>query len=148
MDNSCDYKPWIILVSHGHMAKEVLASAEMIMGKLKDVKTFSLIEGESPDEMTHQMERSLQDAPENSIVLVDLFGGTPSNVISKIASQHNYTVVTGLNLGMLIEAEMLRYQNKTDKPRRVADKLVESGQKGIVDLKKKLAETSIDEEEL
>ncbi|MGY0398330.1 PTS sugar transporter subunit IIA, partial [Lacticaseibacillus paracasei] len=67
---------------------------------------------------------------------------------SKIASQHDYAVVTGLNLGMLIEAEMLRYQNKDNDPRQVAEKLVESGKKGIVDLKKRLAETSIEEGEL
>ena len=148
MGNSNKREPWINLVSHGHMAKEVLASAEMIMGKLKEVKTFSLIEGESPEKLIHQMMASLRDAPENSIILVDLLRGTPSNVISKIASQHDYAVVTGLNLGMLIEAEMLRYQNKDNDPRQVAEKLVESGKKGIVDLKKRLAETSIEEGEL
>ncbi|EPD00759.1 PTS mannose transporter subunit IIA, partial [Lacticaseibacillus paracasei] len=130
------------------LVQQPLASAEMIMGKLKEVKTFSLIEGESPEKLIHQMMASLRDAPENSIILVDLLGGTPSNVISKIASQHDYAVVTGLNLGMLIEAEMLRYQNKDNDPRQVAEKLVESGKKGIVDLKKRLAETSIEEGEL
>ncbi|MBM6452992.1 PTS mannose transporter subunit IIA [Lacticaseibacillus paracasei] len=133
---------------YGGLVQQPLASAEMIMGKLKEVKTFSLIEGESPEKLIHQMMASLRDAPENSIILVDLLGGTPSNVISKIASQHDYAVVTGLNLGMLIEAEMLRYQNKDNDPRQVAEKLVESGKKGIVDLKKRLAETSIEEGEL
>lgn len=104
-------KPWIITMTHGRFGEELVKSAEMIMGKLEDVYTLSLIEEMDPVELMTELDELLEAAPKGSMVLVDLFGGTPSNVASRKALDNDYIFLTGLNLPMFIEAEMTRYQN-------------------------------------
>lgn len=131
---------WIILVSHGNLSKELLGSAKMIIGDLNNVQAFSLVEGQSPEDLGEQISARLEQVSENSIILVDLFGGTPSNVVARLSNGHQYTVITGMNLGMLIEAEMLRYQNLTDNQELIREKLVSAGKNGVIDLQAKLSE--------
>lgn len=37
------------------------------------------------------------------VVLVDLFGGTPCNVLTVLSKKYNYDIVSGVNLPMLID---------------------------------------------
>ena len=72
--------PWIIILTHGDAGKELVKSAEMILGKLKNVYTFSLLPNMSLNDFTNDIKNVLEKAPKDTLVFVDLFGGTPSNV--------------------------------------------------------------------
>ena len=86
----------LVIASHGNFANELLKSAEMIYGDMSDVPAVSLMPGMSFEEVTKK-------AGKDTLVLVDLFGGTPSNVFSALTRTFGHQVVTGLNLPMLIE---------------------------------------------
>lgn len=100
--------PWIILMTHGEAGVELKRSAEMIAGELQDVYCLSLMEGMDPFDYAEELKNLLASAPDDTIILTDLFGGTPSNTAAAFATKKNYTVLSGLNLAMLIEAEMQR----------------------------------------
>ena len=104
-------EPWIIVVTHGFFGKELLNSAKMILGEIKNAYGFALEPSMSPEELYASIVEEVGEAPEGSIVFVDLFGGTPSNVALKLAKERNFRLVSGVNLPMLIEYEMVRLQN-------------------------------------
>lgn len=99
--------PWIVTVTHGHLGEELVKSGEMLLGKVERVKSISLLPEESPEELASIVTDELRDIPEGSLILTDLFGGTPSNV-SAIFAKKGYGVITGTNLPLFLEAEMLR----------------------------------------
>lgn len=103
-------RPWIILITHGKFGEELKKSAEMIVGEMKDVYCLSLIEGMDPIEMAAALKETLNGAPENTVILTDFYGGTPSNVAARFATEKEYTVICGLNLSILIETEMIRFK--------------------------------------
>ena len=64
-------------------------------------------------------------------VIADLLGGTPCNVaIQKMASMENVTLISGLNLAMLIEFAMSQY----DDYEKLKEHLIEVGRNGILDV--------------
>ena len=50
------------------------------------------------------------DLTSGIIFITDILGGTPSNIAQEIASKHNASLLTGVNLPMIIR--LLNYRNK------------------------------------
>lgn len=97
----------VLLISHGDYAKALLGSAEMIMGEQDNVKAIGLYPGDSPDELTKYANKFVSEnekCGKETIILVDLMGGTPYNASLKLLRDFNVTILTGLNLTMAIEA--------------------------------------------
>lgn len=93
----------IILGTHGNLGKELVNSASMILGELKGVDVASLQPGMSFEDFIAEAEAKVKAAgDEHVIVLVDLFGGTPSNVFSALTRKYDIDVITGANLPALI----------------------------------------------
>lgn len=100
----------IVLMTHGSFGKELIASGELILGELKDVFSISLEAEKEPMELMSELETLLQSDFDQYILLADLFGGTPCNVAARFSLEDNVIVLSGVNLPMLIEAEMARMQ--------------------------------------
>lgn len=113
-------KPWIIILTHGDAGKELVKSAEMILGKLKDVYAFSLLPNMSLNDFTNDVRIVLEEAPKGTLIFVDLFGGTPSNVAVALSKDYDVFIVSGLNIAMLIEADSLRESNVCGKELAIA----------------------------
>ena len=96
----------ILLGTHGRAGEELIKSAEMILGKMKNVRSFSLMPGMALEDYMRPIEECLQDLPGGTLCLVDLFGGTPSNTFCALSQKYGNVVVTGLNLAMLMEVYM------------------------------------------
>jgi len=96
----------LLLGTHGRFGEELIRSAEMILGKMKNVRSFSLLPELSPEEYLREVEDCLKELPDDTLCLTDLFGGTPSNTFCALSRKYNNIVVTGLNLAMLIEVYM------------------------------------------
>lgn len=93
----------LIICTHGEFGKEMIRSAEMIVGKLEGVYSFSLKMGMQPMDFRQQVVDLIEAFPEDQFLcLVDLFGGTPCNMVTSI-NKENLEIVSGLNLAMLIE---------------------------------------------
>lgn len=132
-----EMKTAIVLMTHGSFGKELIASGELILGELRDVFSISLeAERESMELMT-ELKALLETSFDQYIVLADLFGGTPCNVAARFSLEENVIVLSGVNLPMLIEAEMARMQGSYD---GLTEKLMKSATEGIRDVKKIMKE--------
>jgi mannose/fructose/sorbose-specific phosphotransferase system IIA component len=99
----------IVLVSHGELGDALIRAAEMIAGPAERVFSVPLLPGESPESFGDKLTVALQDIEgEETLVLIDLFGGTPYNVAARRVLQENVECVTGANLPMLLELLMSR----------------------------------------
>ena len=105
----------IFLCSHGDFARECLNSAKMIMGEIEGIETFSLMENQTIEEYIEMIEQAIKNSTIPILILVDLFGGTPSNACTIIQRKYKNTkVVTGFNLGMVIELAIQKDKHSID----------------------------------
>ena len=105
----------ILIGTHGKFGEEIIKSAEMIIGKMNHIQTFSLLPTASAEEYYLDVESVLKKLPEKTLCLVDLFGGTPANMFTLLSKKYNNIVLSGLSLAMLIEAyENINNENTDD----------------------------------
>lgn len=100
----------IVLVTHGHLAREFLAALEHVMGPQQCVAAICI---EPDDDMQKRRADILDnvrtcDTSEGVIVLTDMFGGTPSNLAISIMEQAHVEVLAGVNLPMLVKLAQVR----------------------------------------
>ena len=126
----------ILLGSHGRFAEELIKSAEMIVGELKNVRSFSLLPGMSLEEYMKEVDQELQREPERTLCLVYLFGGTPSNTFCALSRKYDNVVVTGLNLGMLLEVYMNKDLMTVDELAELAVKIAQESSKNATEILK------------
>jgi len=99
----------IVLVSHGELGDALIRAAEMIAGPAERLFSVPLLPGESPEGFGEKLDAALREiAGEETLVLIDLFGGTPYNVAARQVLKENVECVTGANLPMLLELVMSR----------------------------------------
>ncbi|KAA0690318.1 PTS sugar transporter subunit IIA [Enterococcus faecium] len=93
----------LVLISHGKFCEELKKSTEMIMGPQKDIYTLPLLP-EDGTETYKQKFLTVTDSLNDFVVLCDLLGGTPANIISKLIMEgQQITLYAGMNLPMVIE---------------------------------------------
>ncbi|WEV41182.1 PTS sugar transporter subunit IIA [Lactobacillus sp. ESL0681] len=126
----------MLLMSHGQMAKAALGSAELIMGELDNVQAIGLNPDQGPDDLQSAAEEFLnQTEDEETVVAVDLLGGTPSNVVIRLLAKYpNIQVISGINLPLIIEfANQSMMDNGLNKAQ-----LISMAKDGIADVNEKL----------
>jgi len=98
----------ILLLTHGDAGRGLVGSAEMIVGHEDDVEAVSLLPGMSTESLAAEATRVIEEGVMPTLILVDVFGGTPSNVAMMLSKTHDVRCVSGLNLGMLLEVLVMR----------------------------------------
>ena len=95
----------IIVAAHGESAPALLKTASMILGNLDNVYPVTFLPGQGPEDLIEEYTRIVAEAgSEETLILVDLFGGSPYNAGARFAAEHeNIDVVAGVNVPMLIE---------------------------------------------
>jgi mannose PTS system EIIA component len=102
----------ILVVSHGSLAEGLLNAMNMIVGEQEQVAFLSLKPSDSIEGLTANITAVASELNQGDgvLILTDLFGASPFNA-SGMASQNcsfPIEVITGFNLGMLIEIVMGR----------------------------------------
>ncbi len=94
-----------VIVSHGQVATELLAAAEMIIGPVAHVTAISIGWQDDVDAARDEVERAIARVSRGAgvLLLTDMFGGTPTNIASMFLSEGEVEVVTGVNLPMVIK---------------------------------------------
>jgi PTS system mannose-specific IIA component len=100
----------IVVVTHGQLARELVAAAEMIVGDIPNVTAVSIGWQESPEDAEREIEAAIArvDSGRGTVILTDMFGGTPTNLSLAFLEKGRVEVVTGVNLPMLIRVASLR----------------------------------------
>ena len=119
----------VVLATHGHLAQEMLRTAEAVVGKLAQVAAVSVVATE-PD-VRGSIEAAIRSVDEGDgvLLLTDLLGGSPTNLCLSFLTERKVEVVTGVNLPMLLKLGGLRATGKAIE--QVAHELAEAGQKSI-----------------
>lgn len=96
----------ILVVGHGDFPDALLQSARLICGSLSHVCTLGLQPDESPGAFRERVLVAYESQAPH-LVITDLVGGTPDNVISVLARQFpSKWVLAGVSLPLLIELAM------------------------------------------
>jgi mannose/fructose/sorbose-specific phosphotransferase system IIA component len=99
----------IVVVSHGNLAIELINSAEMIAGEAENVYAITLQPGETPEMFEQKLNEVMETVcDQETLILIDIFSGTPYNVTARQVLKNQVDCVTGANLPMLIEAILSR----------------------------------------
>ena len=124
----------ILIYTHGEFGKEILNSAEAIIGKQEEAHVFSLKPGDSLGAVCGDVGKVIKEieGEEGVLVLADIMGGTPCNSCLALSKDHKVEIVTGVNLYMLISAFMNR-SNMSIK--ELVVKVMEDAKKNIVNPK-------------
>ena len=101
-------KQIIIITGHNHFASGILGSLTMIAGAKDNVFAVDFLSDDNDLSLEGKFNKIISDNKDSEILFVcDLMGGTPFKVASKLAfTNDSYEVVTGINLGGLIDTSM------------------------------------------
>src|SRR5678816_3930644 len=94
-----------VIVTHGHLAGELLAAAEMIIGPISHIAAVSIGWHDDVDAARDEVQRAITRVSQQRCVLLltDMFGGTPTNIASMFLEEGAVEVITGVNLPMVIK---------------------------------------------
>ena len=121
----------IVIVTHADLGMQLLSTAQEIVGPLLRVEAVSIQASEEIDKARKKIEGVLARVDDGSgvLVLTDLFGGTPSNLVLSYLETSRLEVVTGVNLPMLMKLPSLRDEQDL---KAMAEKLAKYGQRNIL----------------
>lgn len=131
----------ILVMTHGEMAGGLFQTIGMVIGEQEQFACLSFQPDQSLDSLIEALKEKL-DAFGNDqpcLVMVDLFGGSPSNaIVHLIAQGYDLQAVAGVNLPMLITALLERgmYQSGEELTKAVR----RAGADGVINIVEKLME--------
>lgn len=123
----------IVIITHGNLSSSLLETAELIMGKQKDVKAVAFTAKESLDTLRQKANEAIEDySKDGCLVLTDIMGGSATNVCVELTKSEYVEVLTGVNLPMLLES--IGYRDSVD-VKTLATKIKDSGVRSIINLR-------------
>jgi PTS system ascorbate-specific IIA component len=121
----------VLIVTHGEIGTALLHSASQILGSPPpQVATLSVWRQDDPDDLILRAQELLAgvDDGEGVLVLTDIFGATPGNVVSRLLQDGRIEGVSGVSLPML-----LRVLSKRKGPLSAAvQRAMSGGAEGVV----------------
>lgn len=130
----------VLIVTHSPLAKALLESSQMIIGEdIKQCCAHTLILGQDMSDFEGKFNVYLDtlDDGDGVLVMVDLFAGTPANVAMRSMKDKNFECLSGVNLGMVVEALTSRNYLSLNDVKKAA---LEAGKLSIVDIREKIME--------
>jgi PTS system mannose-specific IIA component len=93
-----------LILTHGGLARELLAAASMISGRLSGFEALSLDWSDGFDEARAKVAGALErlDEGQGVLILTDMYGGTPCNIAMTFFEPGKVEVLTGANLPMVL----------------------------------------------
>lgn len=112
----------LLLITHDQIGTALMDTARSMLGvSPMQVDIIPVLREHNPDDLVDQAMHIINQH-EQTLVMTDMYGSTPSNIACRLHSQENVRVVGGINLPMLVR--VLNY------PRLSLDELVEKAISG------------------
>jgi PTS system mannose-specific IIA component len=105
-----------LILTHGGLARELLAAAQIISGRLSGFEALSLDWNDTFEEAKAKVRAAvdrLEDG-EGVLILTDMYGGTPSNVAVTFLQPGKVEVLTGVNLPMVLRLACQQTEEPTN----------------------------------
>ena len=103
----------IAIVTHSRLGDALIEAAEFIVGSRPEATVAVSIDlNQNVDRLRHKIADGLRQVRSNdgTLILTDMFGGTPSNLSYSFLEEGRVEVLSGVNLPMLIKALNTRGQ--------------------------------------
>ncbi|MBL1226231.1 PTS sugar transporter subunit IIA [Enterococcus sp. BWR-S5] len=99
----------IILVAHGFLAVEMKNSLEMIFGENDRFHPIAFEKQDGLESLEEKLKATLDRNNEPTLIMADLFCGTPYNASCSIAlkEEQEIQVISGMSLPLVLEAASL-----------------------------------------
>ncbi len=123
----------IFIVTHNKIGEQLLSAvASMLDISRLNVHNISIpsdITAEQLPEYKHDVKTALLKHSNNDrLILCDVYGATPYNLVKDYAQQSNTKLLTGLNLAMLLKAVQMTESSLKE----IAQQALQSAQKSII----------------
>ena len=96
----------LVVATHGALGSELLSSAQMIIGPVRNACAVSVTPEKSVEEIRDEISSALKTTcvdGQGVIIMTDMFGGTPANVGMTFMADGDVEILTGVNLPMLLK---------------------------------------------
>ena len=96
----------LVVATHGNLGGELLASAQMIIGPVRNARAVSINQDSSLEDIRDAITAAIAEVGTDDkgvIIVTDMFGGTPANVSMTFLQPQAVEVLTGVNLPMLLK---------------------------------------------
>ncbi len=121
----------ILIITHGTLGESLIHSVSHVMGTRPPMlQQFSISAHDDPDTVMPQAQKIVEslDDGHGVLILSDIYGATPCNLVTKLLQAEHIEGVAGVNLPMLVR--VLTYRNgNLDK---LVEKAVSGGREGVV----------------
>jgi mannose PTS system EIIA component len=121
----------ILVVAHGNLGESLIDCVTHVMGKRPpQLHSIAIGSDRDPSEFVPAAQSLIKDldSGEGVIVLSDIYGASPCNMVLKLLSPGRIEGVAGVNLPMLVR--VLNYRDETMK--KCYEKAVSGGRDGVV----------------
>ncbi|MDH7638457.1 PTS sugar transporter subunit IIA [Sphingomonas oryzagri] len=100
----------LVLVTHGRLAAEFVTAMEHVVGPQEAIAPICIGPEDDMEGRRNDIAEAIRsvDQGDGTIVLTDLFGGTPSNLAISLMKSDSVEVIAGINLPMLIRLASAR----------------------------------------
>jgi len=120
----------ILIVAHGTLGESLIQCATHVMGSRPPHREqFGIEKNDDPCAMLPLLEQAVQtlDEGDGVLILSDIYGATPCNIVGKVLKPNHVEGIAGVNLPMLVRA--LTYRNGD--LNKLAEKALSGGQEGV-----------------
>jgi len=124
----------ILIITHGELGREMLRTAETIIGVQEEIDAITLTPQDSLATMSARVGEILKGikSSDGTLILTDMLGGTPCNACLPFSTDYNIEIVSGVNLYMLLSSLI----NRTHLDLKgLAVKVISDGQRNIANAK-------------
>lgn len=120
----------LLIITHSRLAKELLEAATFIIGSVEAAECISIETQKDSKKLRNIIQNKLKslDQGDGVLILVDMFGGTPSNLALSFLQKDTAEVVTGVNLPMVLA---IAHNRKGKGLAEVAEMAKSAGQRSI-----------------
>jgi PTS system ascorbate-specific IIA component len=125
----------ILIVTHGEIGTSLLDSASQILGaKPQQVATLSVWRQDDPDDLVLRARELMEgiDAGDGVLILTDIFGATPGNVVSRLLDDGRVEGVSGVSLPMLLRVLTGRNGGSPPTLQILVQRALSGGTEGLV----------------
>jgi PTS system ascorbate-specific IIA component len=131
----------ILIVAHGTLGESLIHCASHVMGgRPAQLRHLDVGMHDDPVTLLPHAEQIIKDLDQGQGVLIlsDIYGATPCNVVGKLLKPGHVEGVAGVNLPMLVR--VLTYRNGNLAP--LVEKALSGGREGVIHFTKEACEKS------
>ena len=106
----------IVIVGHGGLAAEYLAAVEHVVGPLDQARAIAIAADYDKARKAAEIVEAADavDSGDGVVVVVDMFGSSPSNLSLPACARGNRKILYGANLPMLVKLAKSRHGDLDD----------------------------------